>query len=681
MLASALALPVAVRSQILGMSDMLWEYTLEYIRLLDEMRAKRFDEIATPQDLAKLRAHVLVGLREMWGPFPAERAPLNPRVVGSLERDEYVIDKLIFESRPRFYVTANLYRPKSPAGKSPAIVFPCGHSAEGKAGETYQRFCMLAARYGFVTLIYDPAGQGERLQLWDEEKKASKLRPGTGEHRALGNQCYLAGLNLMGYRAWDASRAIDYLVSREDVDSQRIAMAGNSGGGMVTLQYAAFDQRIAAAFPSCAVASFPAKTRALLIADPEQVLYGTLARGIDHVELLSACAPKPLLIGSAIQDYVPIEAARKTYRDVQRAYRIAGAEDRVAMAETDAGHGLNQELRVRAVDWLSRWLSQTSREVVETDIPLSSVDELQCTETGQVASALGSRTVVDLNQQRREEIACDRAVPTPQEIGNYRIEIHQKVREITRVGAFKPERGIMVADRVMEAGSFSRGLAIVLADRGKDDPRIRRGVIDPILNAGYQVLALDLRGWGESKPNPSGLRANFDWEDFFAYRALEIGKPLLGQRLKDLLAIGPSRTHRRSWTLVGVGASAALVAAHAAVLDRRVDGLITVDGPLSFREMFDDPLCTQPFSAYLPGVLGAYDVRDLYAAGAPRRTLVLNPEDSQRRPVHEVRAWAHYDWSLQIYEAIGAPAAFRMQSGLDLDGLRAAITEWLSVRT
>jgi pimeloyl-ACP methyl ester carboxylesterase len=485
----------------------------------------------------------------------------------------------------------------------------------------------------------------------------------------------------MNYRAWDTSRAIDYLLSRDDVDPSRIAMAGTSGGGMVTLQYAAFDDRIAAAFPSCAVASFVAKTRALLIADPEQILYGTLRKGIDHVELLAAFAPKPLLIGSAIQDYVPIEAARKTFQDVQRAYRIAGAESHVGMAETDAGHGLNQELREKGVDWLLRWLGDTSRAVKEVEAPLASAAELQCTKTGQVASSLNGKTVVDFNQQRYAEIAPKRAVPIPLVFGNYRIEIQQGVREITRVGAFKPEKGIMVGDRVMEAGAFSRGLAIVLADLGKDDARIRRAVIDPVLNAGFQVLALDLRGWGESEPHPTGMEAKFAWEDFFAYRSLEIGRPLLGQRIKDLLAIGPTRTHRRNWTLVGVGANASLVAAHAAVLDQRVDGLITIDGPLSCRSLLDDPLTSQPFSAFLPGVLGSYDIRDLYAAGAPRRTLVLNPEDSKRRPVGEARAWEEYDWALQAYEGVGAPDAFHLQSELDIEGLRAAITAWLSNRS
>ena len=132
---------------------------------------------------------------------------------------------------------------------------------------------------------------------------------------------------------------------------------------------------------------------------------------------------------------------------------------------------------------------------------------------------------------------------------------------------------------------------------------------------------------------------------------------------------------------MGVGTNAALVAAHAALLDRRVDGLITVDGPLSYRSMLEDPLSKQPASAILPNVLGTYDMRDLYAAGAPRRTLVLNPEDAQRRPVNEVKAWEEYDWALQAYEGIGAHDALQVRSELDIDGLREVIPAWLSVRS
>jgi hypothetical protein len=146
--------------------------------------------------------------------------------------------------------------------------------------------------------------------------------------------------------------------------------------------------------------------------------------------------------------------------------------------------------------------------------------------------------------------------------------------------------------------------------------------------------------------------------------------------MKDLLAIPASRIGRRSWTLVGVG-DAALVAAQAAAIDDRVDKLITVNGLLSFQEAMDDPLTAHPMSSFPPGILGEYDVRDIYAAVGPRPMLALNPVDAQRQAVEEVQAWERFDWIAQAYENIGAPNGFQMQTRLDSPGLRKAITAWL----
>lgn len=658
---------------------MLWDYTLQYIRILDERRRKRLDALASPEDVEALNAETRKRLLEMWGPLPPEKTPLNVQQAGELDRGDYVIEKLVFESRPQLYVTANLYRPKIVEGKLPAVVVPCGHMAEGKAGDTYQRFAVLLARHGFLALVYDPVGQGERLQFWDGEKQASVVGPGTREHRPLGHQCWWLGLNLMQYRAWDTHRAIDYLVSRPDVDAGRIGLGGNSGGGMETLQYLAFDDRVQAAFPSCAVATFKAKTEALLIADPEQVLVGALRYGVDHPELLAAFAPRPLIIGSATEDYVPIEAARRTFAEVQRVYRILGSEHLVAQAETEAGHGLHSELRVAAVDWFSRWLSPTSRRVIEEPAEVATAEELRCTATGQVAESLGGKTVVDLNMERLVAVAPRRQPPrTLSAFSAYKNDIQHRIKAVTRVGAFRPEHGIFVPDRMLEPVSHSRGVVMVIADAGKDDSYVRRAVIDPILAADYRVLGVDLRGWGESKPvSGEGVSVSFDWEDFFAYRALEIGKPLIGQRMKDVLALGPTRTHATSWSLVGVGPSAAIVAAHCAALDLRISRLITVNAPVSFRSLVEHPLHRFPVAACLPGVISEYDMRDLYAAGAPRPTLALNPLGPAGEPVHEVRAWEEYDWASRTFEALGADGRLEVRSELNVQDLRQTITGWL----
>src|SRR6185295_9476801 len=136
-----------------------------------------------------------------FGPWP-ERTPLNARVTGVVERDVYRIEKVIFESRPNFPVTANLYIPKGRPFPLPGVVGTCGHSDNGKAGETYQSFAQGLVRQGYVVLIFDPIGQGERLQYVTPEFKP-RMGGGVSEHLHGGNQQFLVGEFFGAWRAWD----------------------------------------------------------------------------------------------------------------------------------------------------------------------------------------------------------------------------------------------------------------------------------------------------------------------------------------------------------------------------------------------------------------------------------------------------------------------------------------------
>ncbi len=656
---------------------MLWEYNREYLRLLDEHRASKLAALESTEQFDALRQRVRQQLEGMWGAFP-ERTALNARQLGMIERSDHWIERIIFESRPSFHVTANLYRPKDSDGPLPALIFPCGHADAGKAAESYQRFAALMARHGIAVLTWDPLGQGERLQFLDEQTGASEFGTGTAEHRVLGNQCYLVGDNLMQYRAWDATRALDYLELRPEIDSSRIGIAGQSGGGMVTLQFACFDERVKAAFASCAVASFRAKTEALLIADPEQILVGTLRAGIDHPELLAAFAPKPLLIGAALQDFVPIEGARRTHAELEQVYGKLGAGSDLGLVETDATHGLNQELREAAASFFLRALTGRNQSVVEEPAELLSAAELGCTPSGQVSSAFGSKTVATLNTERAAEKAADLPpVRNASEFEIYRSEVASRVREVTNVGDFKAEVGIEVPARFLDAGVYAKGAAFLVAEQGKDHPIVQRYCIDAIVAANHSVHGLDLRGWGATKPSMPSVEVGFDWDDFFAYRSLELGRPLFGQRLKDLLSTAPKLTNRREWIVIGVGIGG-LIAAHAAALDSRVAGVVSIEAPLSYMGMLNDPRMKQPVSSILPGVIGAYEIKDIYASIAPRPLLVINPQDAQRRGLGAEQARAECAAAFEIYDTLDAPTAIEIQSGLGRTGIRSKLGEWLT---
>ncbi len=655
---------------------MLWEYIQEYLRVLDDRRAKRLAALESEADFLALRERVREQLGRMWGAFPP-RTPLKPAQVGTIDRGDHFIERIVFESRPSFHVTANLYRPRQASEPLPAIVFPCGHASGGKVAASYQRFAVLMARQGVAVLTWDPLGQGERLQFHDPESGKSRFREGTGEHRILGDRCYQVGANLMQYRAWDATRALDYLESRPEFDSKRFAIAGQSGGGMTALQFACFDDRIQAAFISCAVASFRAKTESLLMADPEQILYGTLREGIDHPELLAAFAPKPLMIGAALRDYVPIEGARRTHAELQAVYAKLGSPENLHLAETDATHGLNRELREAAARFFLRSLAGNVTEVREDEGDLPPAGALLCTSTGQVSTSLGSKNVSDLYTETADQIApAFRRPGNASEFEVYRSQVANRIRETTRVGAFKSEHGVEVPTRFLDAGVYAKGAAFLVAEQGKDHPVVRRYCIDAIVAANHSLYGVDVRGWGATKPSLASLEVNFEWDDFIAYRSLELGRPLFGQRLKDLLATAPKMTKRREWTVVGIGIGG-LVAAHAAALDPRVAGVVSIQAPLSYRAILDDPESTQPTSCILPGVLGAYEIRDVYAAVAPRPLLIVNPRDSRRRTLEPDAALAGCQWAIDTYEMLDASESIRIESGLGRTGIRSLLGEWL----
>src|SRR5205085_1374730 len=213
--------------------DMLPAYLKQQAMGLIEKREKQVAQIATLEDLARRKAYLReVMLRDLGG-LP-ERTPLNARVTGVLDRGDYRIEKIIFESQPRFYVTANLYVPKTGQPPYPAVLYPLGHELGAKSHGTWQQMLGSLAKKGYVALAWDPIGQGERIQIYDEDFEDSKVRASTTEHTVQGIQCLLVGDHVARYTIWDGIRALDYLLSRPEVDARRVGCAGNSGGGTHT---------------------------------------------------------------------------------------------------------------------------------------------------------------------------------------------------------------------------------------------------------------------------------------------------------------------------------------------------------------------------------------------------------------------------------------------------------------
>jgi dienelactone hydrolase len=356
----------------------------------DEARIEGWRKIHTEAELQQLQAKLREKLLEMLGGLPNTRTPLRPQITGQIQMKGYRIEKLIFESMPGIYVTALVYVPDSSHGdgaasKHPAILVAAGHAADGKVH--YQTMCQRLVQRGYVVISWDPVGQGERSQFWDAKAGKSRYNLICAEHAILGNLAYLAGTNLARWEIWDGLRAFDYLLTRTDVDPDRISITGTSGGGTQAMYVAALEPRIKVAAISCFITSLPMRVRNRIFqdpdSDPEQDLYGMLSNGVDHPGLLLLMYPRPVFLAAAVLDFFPIEGTKRTFREIQQFYARFGRSDRIAMVEGYHGHQFSDGNQLASFEFLDHFngLPLTQALAPSKDLDAKSV---QCTRTGQV---------------------------------------------------------------------------------------------------------------------------------------------------------------------------------------------------------------------------------------------------------------------------------------------------------
>jgi len=367
----------SITSYLLYQLDLAWRQ--------DEARQRAWEQVRSESDLLKLQQTMRQELLQMIGGLPEKKTDLRPRINGKIQMDGFSIEKLIYESLPGVYVTALVYSPDDHSIKHPAVLVPAGHATNGKIH--YQGLIQRLASRVYVVIAWDPVGQGERSQFWDAKAGKSRYNLVCAEHAVMGNLAYLAGTNLARWEVWDGMRAVDYLLTRSDVDAERISISGTSGGGTQTALIAALDPRIKVAVPSCYISSLPMRMASRIFvdpdSDPEQDLAGIVSQGIDHAGLLLLLYPRPVMVASAVLDFFPIEGARESFREAQRIFERMGHGDRIAMTEGYHGHQYSDENQEAALDFLDRFNRMPIRHGLRAPKQLPDAD-LLCTRTGQV---------------------------------------------------------------------------------------------------------------------------------------------------------------------------------------------------------------------------------------------------------------------------------------------------------
>src|SRR4051794_2694182 len=355
-------------------------------------RERAIGAVRTRADADRRKALVRAKVTELIGGVPTCNGALHARVTGRLQSDTHTIEEVIFASLPGFYITANLYRPNTP-GRYPAVLVPSGHTQEGKP-ETQIVAANLAAK-GFIALSYDPIGQGEREQTYLPQLGRALSGGGGNEHLELGARSILIGQSVARYFIFDAKRAVDYLVSRPDVDPDRIGVTGCSGGGAITTYLGVFEPRVKAAAVGCFINSF----RTLFTgptADSEMSFPSFLASGLDMADFFEAAAPIPWLMMATTEDYFPPDEARAVYTEAHRWYELYGAGDHIRFFVGTGPHGTPLDSREEIYRWMMRWLGNDKGDSRDQPVKLYTNLQLQVTQSGNVDGEPGSRKLYQI---------------------------------------------------------------------------------------------------------------------------------------------------------------------------------------------------------------------------------------------------------------------------------------------
>lgn len=626
----------------------------DYLRGLAKKAVEKRDG-----ELAKLVTPAAVEARQKWdretlwkliGGMP-ERTPLNARTTGTFERDNYKVEKVVYESRPGLFISANLYLPKSGSGPFPAVLFQSGHYDEGKANPNYQRCCQGLAQLGFVVLAFDPMGQGERIQYPDSSGTHTRLRDVDSEHTVPGKQMLLYGDTATRFQLWDAIRSLDYLTSLPLVNAKRVGSTGHSGGGTLTMLLAAADERLAAAavcmgnLENVAALPFlpPGSTD-----DAEQDLVDSGPIGFDRWDLLYPFAPKPMLVWPSDRDFYSTYSSEyitngwQEFQKLQKIYAVLNHTDRLKWADTPLPHSLAYDSRLLVYNWFTRWLKGLTEPVRdEPPVRPEPFATLYATESGSVVTSLHSETAFTLNKARKVErtpAKIDSLLRVSRSAATAKVIVRRESPSTTvEVLEVAPEPAVWLPAWVLSAKGTPRNAPVLLVLDPVESERLWFEPDADLAPGSPVVCVVDIRGVGallaEYSPGHPGYAASHRQEEDYAWGSVILGKPLVGQRVTDILAVAaalrkhPATAGRR--IRVAAAGKLTVPALFAAALDKGIDALYLSGGLTSFRDVVDSETYNQSFANFIPDLLNHTDLPEVAATLAPRSVILAGAVNAQ----------------------------------------------------
>ena len=549
----------------------------------------------------------------------------EPVSVGRLEFPAYTIEKIRLAGVEGLPIPVNLYLPRGGAGQYPAVLITIGHWLQAKQMEENQLLCANLAEKGIAAITFDPIYQGERCP-YKEAELEELFGPipedmwMVGLHMFPGNLAYLLGRNLGALFVREAQCVLDYLCARPEIDPERIAAAGQSGGGTQACYLAALDGRIKLYAPVQCLSRLSVTLEGG-IGDCEQSLYGVSRDGgVEQCDILWAASPKPVLQSAGQFDFFALEGAYAVAGELAGLYRVLGREGDYQLQVAGCGHELSEETRRHLYGWFTQRLLGRRDDgerikTIQKPEALSCLAEPPGPDQGPETVYRRALQVLVQNRPREPEALREglRGLLEPfQE--TFSTEIHQITRQQLTFSVHS---------------SYNRSAFCRLVPGGQGALRVVAAPEDFLLeDAGGPVLyvapwAMDAAFRKE--------RPGYDLETCLFNASAVLGQNLAAQRTAQILAAVEQglRFTGASEVLAGALGPASVPMLLAACADRRISRLALADCQISLDDLFQGGPYFLQETAILPGLLELADLTDLCAlTGA----VVLNPRTAANRP-------------------------------------------------
>ncbi len=582
------------------------------------------------------KAALRVNLLKSWGRFPETPCDLAPRKLGEIQRDGYRVERLVFQTRPGVWMTANAYVPeRAKTQKVPAILHVHGHWAGAKQDRVVQSRCIGSVKHGFFVLVVDAYGAGER-----------GIGKNLGEYHGemTGATLFPVGLPLSGLQVYENMRAVDYLQTRPEVDGKKIGLTGASGGGNQTMYAGAFDERFSCVVPTCSVGTYQSYLgQACCMCE---VVPGAL-RFTEEGDVLSLAAARGVMITSATKDafQFSVGEAQKSFARVESIAKLLGKPDGVKHTIIDSGHDYNQAMREAMYGWMTRHLKGTGdgSPLADPEIKTEEPESLRCfpgdsrpddyltiprfaaTEAHKLLDSRKAPEGADAWKAVREQMrsALDASLGgTPKAVA-LSIKREEAADGQSRRISFDSEAGLTL-DLRLDASQQPKQIAVLIDIEQGSEKAFAGDHAKQLRHKGWTVAAPELRATGRfalpsDKIGHAPDHNTAEW-------SLWIGRPLLGQWVVDvrrtLDVLGEQQGGLLPSEVVVIGAgSSGVIALCAAALDERITHATAINSLSSY--VTSEPYRNHRLGLMVPGVLrDVGDISHIAALIAPRKVTI-----------------------------------------------------------